>query len=249
MFVQHHADFFRNEYQPYVKEVTNSENEMSMHVKKCIDDCINVNLPDRILQMEGMTGILTREFYNRLCSFKIPGRKTEYLEVGTWKGSSFVSAMYKNCDTTHGTVIDNWSEFNTSFQLDPVTKLPWPIDPRGDFLNNINEFGITDVKVIEDDFFKVDLKSLEHPIDIYLYDGGHTYEDQYKAITHAWPVLSKNAIIVVDDWSWTEVKSGTMDGLRDVGANIKYMFEVEYPKGHDSHRYGFWNGIGVIVVG
>lgn len=241
MFVQHHIDFFRNEYQPYVKEVTNSENEMSRHVKKCIDDCINMNLPDGIIQMEGMSGLLTRAFYNCLCSFKIPGRKTEYLEVGTWKGSSFVSAMYNNGDTTHGTVVDNWSEFNTSSQS--------PTNPREDFLNNLKMFGITDVKVIEDDFFKVDLKSLEHPIDIYLYDGGHTYEDQYKAITHAWPVLSKNAIIVVDDWSWSDVKNGTMDGLRDVGANIIYMFEVEYPKGHDGHRYGFWNGIGVIVVG
>jgi len=180
-----------------------------------------------------------------LCSLETPGRKTEYLEVGTWKGSSLVSAMYMNGDTTHATVVDNWSEFNTSFELDPVTKLPHDIDPRGDFLKNMETFDIKGVDVIEADFFTIPLKA---PIDIYLYDGAHAYEDQYKAITYAWDALADDAIIMIDDWSMTDVKRGTMDALRDVNAHIIQTSEVTYPEGMESVTSGFWNGIGIFVI-
>ena len=57
--------------------------------------------------------------YNNICD--VSG--ATYCEVGTWKGASFISAMYNN--NIFGYVIDNWSEFG---------------GPINDFNNNINTY-------------------------------------------------------------------------------------------------------------
>jgi len=245
MFDQIRQEMLKDAFLPYLTRTTHEDTRLTRHVIECLSKLDSSRLTIPILKLEGMTGALTRHFYNNLCSLETPGRKTEYLEVGTWKGSSLVSAMYMNGDTTHATVVDNWSEFNTSFELDPVTKLPHDIDPRGDFLKNMETFDIKGVDVIEADFFTIPLKA---PIDIYLYDGAHAYEDQYKAITYAWDALADDAIIMIDDWSMTDVKRGTMDALRDVNAHIIQTSEVTYPEGMESVTSGFWNGIGIFVI-
>jgi hypothetical protein len=68
-----------------------------------------------------------------------------------------------------------------------------------------------------------------------------------------WPALAENAIIIVDDWNWPNVRKGTFDGLEAVGANIIEKFEIMYT--HDgthtpspTAQSEFWNGIGVFVV-
>jgi hypothetical protein len=58
-----------------------------------------------IKQIDGMSGIKTRHFYNNLLSLD----DSRYLEIGTWKGSSVCSAMFGN--TQKVLCIDNWSEF------------------------------------------------------------------------------------------------------------------------------------------
>jgi hypothetical protein len=45
-----------------------------------------------IIEMEGMSGIKTRHFYNNLLN----RTDARYLEIGTWKGSSVCSAMCGN---------------------------------------------------------------------------------------------------------------------------------------------------------
>ncbi|WIA10888.1 hypothetical protein OEZ85_011054 [Tetradesmus obliquus] len=65
-------------------------------------------LPIEILIMDGMSSVRTRLFYNMLLGLEPPVR---YLEVGVFKGSSLVSALYRN-PHVEATCIDNWSEFN-----------------------------------------------------------------------------------------------------------------------------------------
>ena len=49
-------------------------------------------ITNEIIAMKGMTGTKTRHFYNNLLNIE----DARYLEIGTWKGSSVCSAMYKN---------------------------------------------------------------------------------------------------------------------------------------------------------
>ena len=85
-----------------------------MDIAAFVDDSIaradaeQVTLPAELLALTGMTGTKTRRFYNAKCSRP----NTSYLEIGTWHGSSSVSALYSN--EVDATFIDNWSQFGGS---------------------------------------------------------------------------------------------------------------------------------------
>ena len=211
--------------------------DLVKHTIRCLNmaNTFQTKLPEKIFKMEGMSGIKTRMFYNNICSLDRP---IEYLEVGTWKGSSICSAMHCN-PKCHGTVIENWSLFN---------------GPKDEFFKNLEEFNLQDsVTVYEEDFFRFDISKLEKKIDIYLYDGCHEYDSHVKGITHIWPALADNCIIMVDDWSATHIRDATIQGLKQVGANVLESFEIIYTT-DGSHtpieiaRREFWNGIGIFIV-
>jgi len=214
--------------------------DLVKHVINCfnIANTWKTRLSDTVFALEGMSGYKTRVFYNELCSLKFPDRKTEYLEVGTWKGSTLCASMNNN-ENCNGTVIENWALFG---------------GPKEEFEHHVNFFGFQDrLTVFEEDVFSFDISKLKNPIDIYLYDGCHEEISQYKGITHMWPALAGQAIIIIDDWNAPHVRKGTFDGLAAVGANIIEKFEIMYT--HDGQhtplpiaQREFWNGIGVFVV-
>jgi Methyltransferase domain len=162
-------------------------------------------LVDRILRMEGMTGKKTRHFYNNLLDME----DARYLEIGTWKGSSVCSAMYRNKATV--VCIDNWSEFG---------------GPKNQFLINFNmNKGINNAQFIEKDCFKVDTSQLPR-FNIYMYDGNHTSDSHYKALVHYYSCLDDIFIFIVDDWNWENVRTGTYKALNQLKLNILYEKEI-----------------------
>lgn len=207
------------------------------HAKSSVDNANNniSKLTPDILSMDGMSGNKTRHLYNNICSLK----NANYLEIGTWKGSSFISAFYNN--EINSIVIDNWVEFN---------------GPRNEFISNVNRF-CPDKKFnfIEKDCFKVtddEITSIYDSIDIYLYDGAHDYESQKSAIVHYKHLFSKYIILIVDDFrsdttSWANVKKGTYDGIEESGLIIHHNVEIiTHQEG--SGRSEFWNGFGLFVL-
>lgn len=215
-----------------------------MDLVKHVINCFNMantwktKLSNDIFSLEGMSGTKTRIFYNELCSIVFPHRKTQYLEVGSWKGSTLCSSLYGN-DNCKGTVIENWSLFD---------------GPKVEFDHNIKHFDLGDrLTIFEEDVFSLDVSKIENKIDIYVYDGDHDEIHQYKGITRMWPALADVAVIIIDDWNSPQVRKGTFDGLRDVGANVIEKFEITYSK-DGSHtplhiaQSEFWNGIGVFVI-
>ena len=104
-------------------------------------------LSEEVLRLDGMSSRKTRHFLNNLA-------KTNYLEIGVWKGSTFVAANYGN--DNEATAIDNFSEFgNVSNELKQNLKL----------LKNKYSF-------IEGNCFEIDLTGLGL-FDVYFYDGQH----------------------------------------------------------------------------
>jgi len=105
--------------------------DLKQHVETSFENAENnkSKITDALLNMEGMSGKKTRHFYNNLLN-KDDAR---YLEIGTWKGSSVCSAMYKNNATV--VCIDNWSEFG---------------GPKNEFLQNFSTYkGNNDATFIE----------------------------------------------------------------------------------------------------
>jgi glycosyltransferase involved in cell wall biosynthesis len=206
--------------------------EIKNHVEKSIKNAENLhsNLCNDILNLDGMSGYMTRHFYNNICSLP----NCNYLEIGVWHGSSSVSALYKN-KINECVFIDNWSLFQGNKDI---------------FYENVEKFNSENSKinVIEGDCFSVDLKNLPE-FDIYLYDGGHEYENQYKAIEYFLPKLKNNCIVLIDDWNWDEVKNGTLQAFTDLNVNIKYNYQIRTPQPHNEFgKTNWWNGIGIFII-
>jgi len=136
------------------------------HSKKSIElsQIGQSKLNQEILGLDGMSGVKTRHFYNNICSLD----NLNYFEVGTWKGSSFISAIYEN--KINSLAVDNWSEFG---------------GPKIEFMNNLNRFcKDCSASFIEKDCFKITNEEITNKfdsIDVYLYDGCHKYESHKKS--------------------------------------------------------------------
>jgi hypothetical protein len=206
--------------------------ELIGHVKRSISmACNNMSkLTEDILRIEGMSGDKTRHLYNNICSLE----GVNYLEVGSYKGSSTVSAMFKN--NIRGYCVDNWGQYGG----------------RSEFASNVQKFlPSNDIRVIEKDCWLMTLDDVKDSIQIFLYDGSHTYEDQKRAITYFTPFFSERVIIMIDDWmcDWVDVKSGTLDGIKEANLKVLFQHEIGLVNTTDYHVGGdtFWNGCGIFV--
>jgi hypothetical protein len=206
------------------------KNIIDLAFKNAINNTSKIT--DAIINMEGMSGTMTRHFYNNLLN----NDDMRYLEIGTWKGSSVCSAMCNNKATV--VCIDNWSEFG---------------GPKNEFLINYEKFkGENDAKFIENDCFKVDISTLPK-FNIYMYDGNHTNQSHYKALLHYYNCLDDIFIYIVDDWNWKDVRDGTINSIKDL--NLEVLYEKECRLTSDnSHtpiniaKRTWWNGIYIAIL-
>ena len=157
-----------------------------------------------------------------------------YLEIGTWKGSSVCSAMCNNKASV--TCIDNWSE-------------PWgDYIPKDEFLVNFSKFkGENDARFIEGDCYNIDVGSLPN-FNIYMYDGNHSRDNHYKALTHYYKCLDDIFIYIVDDWNWIDPRDGTNQAINDLKLKKLYEKEVLIPWSDSESPKNWHNGMYVAVL-
>ena len=192
-----------NREDPFFKKILDSfEVAMSKEYEFC----------NNIRNMEGLSGRKFRVLLNYLIrNF----HKPKYLEIGSWLGSTACSACYNN--NLEIVCIDNWSQnFNPN------------LNPKKTFEKNIKKYisKQSTLKIIEEDFKKIDFKSLNN-IDIYLYDGSHHYIDHFDSIKLVLPSLSKKFILIVDDWNWVQVRKGTLDAIKSKNLEIISKLEIK----------------------
>jgi hypothetical protein len=203
-------------------------------IKKAFENAENniSKITNDIINIEGMSGTMTRHFYNNLLDIE----DARYLEIGTWKGSSVCSAMFKN--KAKVVCIDNWSEFG---------------GPKSEFLVNFEKFkGENEATFIENDCYKVDV-SLLPKFNIYMYDGNHTNESHYKALLHYYNCLDDIFIFIVDDWNWKDVRDGTNNAIQKLNLKVLYEKEIRltWDNSHTPHKQArdtWWNGIYVVIL-
>jgi len=180
-----------------------------------------------------MSGQKTRHLYNNLCSLD----DARYLEIGTWKGSTLCSAMYNN-NMKNCIGIDNFSEFD---------------GPRQEFLANFNHFkGNNNATFIEDNCWNIDIDKIGK-FNIYVYDGCHKEESQFKALDYYYKALDDEFIYIVDDWNWKQVRDGTMSAIKKNNLNILYQKIIKTSSNDTQPQFAFvqsdWhNGIAIFVL-
>lgn len=216
----------------FSQELNQKEKDLIAHVQASIINAENgvTKLKSSILRMEGMSSPKVRNLLNHLCSRP----QTHYLEIGCWKGSTFISALFGNKTTVSSAVaIDNWSEFG---------------GPKKDFLQNVKKFlGKKWYTVCDEDSFVLDVKKVcPNPVNVYFYDGGHSEKEQELAFTYYNEVFDDSFIAIVDDWNFSSVEPGTFSAFDKLGYNV--LFEVVLPARWNADMENWWNGLYVAVI-
>lgn len=168
---------------------------------------LNTAIQDSVFKIDGMSGVYYRSFINNLIRNISDAR---YLEIGSWKGSTACSVISNN--TCKITCIDNWVQFG---------------GPKQVFLDNINAHTNKNIEFtfLEQNFLKVNYSTLGK-FNVYLFDGPHRELDQYKGVSIALPALDDVFILIVDDWNWLEVRSGTRNAINELNLNILESIEI-----------------------
>jgi len=210
--------------------------ERSNHLNKSVANAIlgNGKLPESVLKLEGMSSRGIRLLLNNLCD-----EPTNYLEIGSWKGSTFISALYNNL-SVRALSIDFHEEYNKDHFLHATSEI----------LKENCEKHLVNGEVytlITKDCFKIKLDG-KNQFTTYLYDGGHSYEDQYKALTHYYDNMQSIFYYICDDYNTADVEKGTQDAIRDLDIHVVNEFKL-FGNQHikESTENGFWNGYYVAL--
>lgn len=205
------------------------------HVKKSIEQAKTETsqVTREILAIEGMSSPKNRHLLNNICSLP----HANYLEVGVWKGSTFISALYKN--KLHSAIaIDNWSEFN---------------GPKDVFSQNVKTFlDPKNITILETDAFSLDKqKTFKQPINIYFYDGDHSFEAHKAAFTYFNDFFADTFIAIIDDYCYdapqeNAIQRGTKAAIQELGYNI--LYEEILTARHNQDTGTWWNGLFVAVI-
>lgn len=183
--------------------------------------------------LQGMSTSKVRHFMNNIC--QLP--HTKYLEIGTYAGSTLISAAYGN--SGHYIAIDKCS-WNNGIVENSDVKIEDAVR------HNLERFNLTDkVDYYVEECWDFNKDKIPFKINVYFYDGDHKHEAQKKALTEYCDVLDKEFIFIVDDWrecggKITGVENGTREGIAESGMEI--LFEMEAPHG-DYHQ-----GLGIFVL-
>jgi hypothetical protein len=188
-------------------------------------------LPQSALRVPGYSSAKVRHFLNHLASFEA----ANYLEIGTWKGSTLIAASYDNPGEFTG--VDNFSQFRFR---------QWR-SPRRHLARNAARFGDRcRFKFLEADCFRMDLGALPGAVNVFFYDGDHALESQRQVFLRFDALFADSFIALVDDWNWPEVREGTRAGFRELGYGVSYERELFSHRNGD--REGWWNGLYVAVI-
>jgi len=191
-------------------------------------------LTPEVLALEGMSSPKVRHLYNNLGAIS-----AKYLEIGSWKGASLISTLFNN-SSLQGMAVDDWSEFNENGSV------------AKECLSNVDRFivPVEGLPIVFDMGSCWHVQCLPFRPDLYLFDGGHSFEDHRKAVTHFFPMMADQFIFIVDDFSnpdFHAVKEGTLAGLSDVKDQYKVVKDWElWEEGEGSVRW--WNGLGVFLI-
>lgn len=210
------------EYQEkLIKHVNTSIKNAEMHISK---------LSPEVLLIPGMSSGKGRHLLNNICTLP-EGR---YLEIGTWQGSTFISALYNNHERVRQAyAIDNWSEFG---------------GPKTEFLLNTQHYiPSLPFKLYEGNCFQLNLDTaFDHPINIYFYDGDHSFQAQKSAFTYFNNIFDETFIAIIDDYDWVSVHSGTQAAFEEL--NYEILYEKHLVSNGLNDAQTWWNGIYVAVI-
>lgn len=190
---------------------------------RCISSIYNANLNsskinETILKQEGMSSSFQRHLLNNICDFD----ECQYLEVGSYLGSTICSAGFKNNGDFYG--IENFSEFVTEADSTATHKRD---HVREGLYQNIAALNQSNINVIEKSFF-ADKIDFEKKINVFFYDGIHRERAHFLNLSIAKHFLDEFVIYIVDDWfcDISFPKKNTFNAINSFKFEILFYSEI-----------------------
>ena len=190
-------------------------------------------------EIKGLNSERIRHLLNNLCSQ--PG--TVFLELGTFRGASVISAVWGNKSKAY--TIDNFT-FNPLGQPSKINPDGWP-EIEKSVHNLLSVFKIDDrVTVLKNEFSKVKLTDIKEPVDILFYDANTSREKVKKDLFKFLPKLKDTCIILT---SQADVED-TTPAIREVIAGSKFNIDFEYHQKSRAVRdqTQWWSGVRVWLL-
>lgn len=187
------------------------------------------------MQIKGMTTENIDFIRNEVV--RIFAEKGCYLEVGCFQGRSLISAALFN-KNTRCIGVDNFSLFDKS-------KKNYNI-----LTQNIEKSKCKNIEFYNDDYLaaipKIFSKEPNLKIDVYFYDGNHTYEEQLQGLEIILPYLADRCIILVDDVNWKIVDEANHKFLEKY-LNFHNFLKLRTSNNHKQATTSpWWNGFQII---
>ncbi|MEK6596807.1 MAG: class I SAM-dependent methyltransferase [Gemmatimonadota bacterium] len=189
-----------------------------------------------LVDVPGMSSYRVCNFLNQLVARMDPDET--YLEVGTWKGLTLLSAAHGN----HGkrcVGCDKFRLWGKYSGFGPYIRLA--------FNRNLRRYRRHSATIhfhamSYHDLF--DRRLVPAPVGVYFYDGNHSAEDTRAGILESIPFLNQRAILVVDDWNGPTVREGTTAALAEGALTV--LWERHFDG--DGTVDGWWNGLAVFYL-
>lgn len=194
----------------------------------------------------GLTSPRVRRLLNELVK-RIPPDE-EYLEVGCWQGATLISALLDN-KHVKAHACDNWCEtFNEIHGKEGEIETPvGGKEAKSRFWENVKKYQdrLPAIKFYEQDSAKT-LAELNAKVGVFFYDGNHDPSVTNAAIQAAKRFLSKQCILVFDDWNADFVRRGAWAGVAHL--KPKQLKFRDLPWIGDDMDKTFYNGIGIMYL-
>jgi len=215
----------------FITAINNAYEKSINEESKCSDFTLNI---------EGLTSNKIKHFLNNLCNTK----DVRYLEVGTWHGATFCSAIENN--NVQAICIDSWHT-NT---IEPMREVEgWKSkdgNPLEIFQKNLQSVkGKNNVQGFNEPVESLDLTKIPYTCNIVFYDGDHSFESTKNFLDRYYEKFEETMILIVDDWNWPQIKNATQQHIEQKEYKVLYEKLIE-TTGEDPQD--FWNGLGIFVL-
>lgn len=189
-------------------------------------------LTPEALQVPFMGSLKIRHLLNNLGAIS-----TRYFEVGSHKGGSFCSTVCGNHNLESAVCCDSFVEFNTEEGL------------KQQLISNAIDHipGMTSFHLYDEDCFGIDPKRIPQPVDLYLFDGNHSFESQRDGVKHFVTAMADEFILCVDDWCFGGVAEGTQRGIEESGLKVLSVHVLVTPEGGLPNDH-WHNGFAVFLI-
>ncbi len=200
----------------------------------------------RLVESYGASGLRTKHFLNSLLS----NGKMVYLELGVYYGSTLICGLYKNPDVK-AYAVDDWrySEIDSpSVKLDDKGKpIPWETI-RLLAKENIEKFGITNVKLIEKDWLELKKSDIPEPVEIvHIQPMPGVTKVQLTAILNTiYPLLAVTSIIVADYTKDDTIRTTYEEWVKAKDFNVDS--HVYKDSANLADKRNWWGGLTVMVL-